>query len=49
MNLYQSFWEKLSENFGMPISGYSEFELVFLGKIVRKNLEWPFLAILNFF
>ena len=71
-NLYQSFWEKLSEKiwnghfwsfqiytslfgkncqkkFRMAIFGHSEFILVFLGKIVRKKLEWPFLAFLNFF
>ena len=32
----------------MPIFGCSEFIPVFLGKIFRKNLEQPFLAILNF-
>ena len=72
LNLYQSFWEKFSEKFGMTILGHSEFIPVFfqkncqtkfgmaifghsefipvlLGKIVGKNLEQPFLAILNFF
>ena len=39
LNLYQSFWEKSSEKFGMAIFGHSEFMAVFLGKIVRKNLE----------
>ena len=29
----------------MHIFGHSEFIPVFLGKIVSKNLEWPFLAI----
>ena len=41
----QSFWEK----FGMAIFGHSKFIPVFLGKIVGKNLEWPFLAILNLY
>ena len=27
LNLYQSFWEKLSEKFGMAIFGHSEFFL----------------------
>ena len=31
----------------MAIFGHSEFIPVFLGKIVRKNSEWPFLAIPN--
>ena len=29
--------------------GHSEFIPVFLGKIVRKNLEWPFFAIPNLY
>ena len=33
----------------MPIFGHSEFIPVFLGKIVRKNSEWPFLAIPNLY
>ena len=38
-NLYQFFWEKLSEKFGMAIFGHSEFIPVFLEKIVRKKFE----------
>ena len=44
-NLYQSFWEKLSEKIWNAIFGHSKFIPVFFGKIVRKNLEchfWPF-------
>ena len=71
-NLYQSFWETLSENdwnkhfwpfliytslsgkncwkkFGTTIFGHSKFIPVFLGKIVGKNSEWPFLAIPNLY
>ena len=71
-NLYQSFWEKLSEEiqnghfwplqfctsifgkncqkkFRMAIFGHSKFIPVILGKIVRRNSEWPFLAIPNFY
>ena len=33
----------------MVIFGHSEFIPVFLGKIVRNNFEWPFLAILNLY
>ena len=47
-NLYQFFWEKLSEKIGTTIFGHSKFIPVFLGKIVGKNSEWPFLAIPNF-
>ena len=43
--LYQKGFNK----FGMHIFGHSEFLPVFLGKIVRKHLEWPFLAILNLY
>ena len=42
LNLYQSFWEKLSEKIWNAIFDHSEFIPVFLGKIVRKNLEWPY-------
>ena len=31
----------------MHIFGHSEFIPVFLGKIARKNSEWPVLTILN--
>ena len=48
-NLYQSFWEKLSEKIWNAIFDHSEFIPVFLGKIVRKNSEQPFLAILNLY
>ena len=71
-NLYQSFWETLSEKdwnkhfwpfliytslsgkncwkkFGTTIFGHSKFIPVFLGKIVGKNSEWPFLAIPNLY
>ena len=43
------FGENCQKKFGTANFGYSEFISVFWGKIVRKNLEWPFLAILNFF
>ena len=43
------FWGKLSEKFRLAIFGHSKFLPVFWGKIVGKNLEWPFLVILNFF
>ena len=33
----------------MAIFNQSEFILVFLGKIVRKNSEWPLLAIPNLY
>ena len=33
----------------MPIFGLSEFIPVFLGKIVGKNFECPFLAVLNLY
>ena len=33
----------------MAIFGHSKFIPVFLGKIVGKNLEWPFLAIPNLY
>ena len=71
-NLYQSFWEKLSEKiqnshiwpfriytslfgkncqkkFRTAIFGHSEFIPVFLGKIVGKNSELPYLAIQNLY
>ena len=38
-------WKK----FGPAIFGHSKFIPVFLGKIVAKNLEWPFLAIPNLY
>ena len=38
-------WKK----FGMVIFSNSEFIPVFLGKIVGKNLEWPFWAIPNLY
>ena len=47
--IYTSLFGKLSEKFGMTIFGYSEFILTFWEKLSEKNLEWPFLAILNFF
>ena len=37
------------KKFRMAIFGHSKFVPVFLGKIVRKYLEWPFLAILNLY
>ena len=43
--LYQKGFNK----FGMHIFGYSELIPIFLGKIVRKNLEWLFLTILNLY
>ena len=49
LNLYKSFWEILLEKFRMAIFGYSKFIQVFLDKIVRKNLEWWFLVILNLY
>ena len=33
----------------MAIFGHSKFIPVFLGNIFGKNLEWPFLAILNLY
>ena len=33
----------------MAIFGHSEFIPIFLGKIVGKNLKWPFLAIPNLY
>ena len=42
-------YQKDSNKFGMHIFGHSEFLPVFLGKIVRKNSEQPFLAILNLY
>ena len=46
-NLYQSFWERLSEKIWnghfWPFQIYTSF----LGKDCWKNLEWPFFAILN--
>ena len=46
--IYTSFFgENCEKKFGMPIFGHSIFIPVFLGKIVQKNLEQPFLAILN--
>ena len=38
-------WENCRKKFRMAIFGHSEFILVFLGKIARKNLEWPSFAI----
>ena len=46
-NLYQSFWEKLSEKFGTAIFGHFIFISLSLGKVVRKKLKWPILAIPN--
>ena len=43
--LYQKGFNK----FGMSIFGHSEFIPVFLGKLVRKKLEQPFLAIPNLY
>ena len=40
-------WKGLNK-FRMLNFDHSDFIPVFLGKIVRKNSEWPFLAILNF-
>ena len=41
------FWEKLSEK--IQNSHFWSLQPVFLGKLVGKNLEWPFLAILNLY
>ena len=41
------FGKNCQKKFGMAIFGHSKFIPVFLGKIVRKNSEWPFLAIPN--
>ena len=43
------FGKNCLKKFGMPIFGCSEFIPVFLGKIVRKNSEHPFLAIPNLY
>ena len=48
LNLYQSFWEKLSEKFGMAIFCHSEFMHLYR-KIVRKYSEWLFFAIPNLY
>ena len=40
-----NFWKK----FGTAIFGHSKFIPIFLGKIVRKKMEWPFLATQNLF
>ena len=46
--IYTSLSGKSCQNkFGMPLLGHSKFIPVFLGKIVRKNSEQPFLAIPN--
>ena len=37
-------YQKGSNEFRMCIFGHFEFIPVFLGKIFRKNSEWPFLA-----
>ena len=42
-------YQKGLNKFGMHILGHSEFLPVLLGKIVGKNLEQPFLAILNLY
>ena len=42
-------WGKIVEIIQNGQIGHSEFIPVFLGKIVRKNLEWPFLVILNLY
>ena len=39
LNLYKSFWEKLSRKIWNGYFCHSEFIPVFLGKIVSKNLE----------
>ena len=41
--------QKGLNQFKMPIFGHSEFIPVFLGQNVRKNSEWPFLAIPNLY
>ena len=43
------FGKNCQEKFGTAIFGHSEFIPVFMEKIVGKNLEWPFLAILNLY
>ena len=43
------FGKNCQKKFRMAIFGHSKCIPVFLGKIVRKNLEWPFLAILNLY
>ena len=49
LNLYQSFWEKLSEKIWN--SHFWPFQICtsLFGKIVRKNSECPFLAIPNLY
>ena len=52
LNLYQSFWEKLSEKFGMTIFGHSKFIPVFLEKMsekIRKSNFWQFLTYTSLF
>ena len=43
------FRKNCCKKFGMAIFCHSEFIPVFLGKIVGKYLEWPFLGILNLY
>ena len=48
--IYTSLFGKICQKkFGTAIFGHSEFIPVFLGKIVRKNSEQPFLAIPNLY
>ena len=43
------FGKNCQKKFGMANFGHSKFIPVFLGKIIRKNSEWPFLAIPNLY
>ena len=48
--IYTSLFGKIChKKFKMAILGHFKFIPVFLGKIVRKNLEWPILAIPNLY
>ena len=43
------FGKNCQKKFRTAMFGHSEFIPVFLGKMVGKNLEWPFLAFLNLY
>ena len=46
---FQIYTKNCQKKFGMAIFGLSKFIPVFLGEIVGKNLEWPFLAFPNLY
>ena len=48
-NIFQQFLQKNWYKFGMAKNGFSEFFLTIFPKKTGMNLEWPNMAILNFF